>query len=133
MKDLTVKHYMRHQSLSFNKETLLQDVVDKLLDYGISGAPVVDDKGHLVGFVSEQDCIRKLMTSAYYCEGVPTVAEVMSTEVKFTHPDETILTLADRLVTDTPKIYPVIEDDQLVGLVTRGDILKALREHLTVC
>ncbi|HTN34381.1 MAG TPA: CBS domain-containing protein [Marinobacter sp.] len=106
--------------------TFLTDVVKALLDNHISGLPVVDDQRRVLGFVSEQDCIHSLLVSSYHCEGDPIVDDVMFREPLTVSPRLALVDLAQNLGAGKPKVYPVVEDGKLVGLVTRSAILQEL-------
>lgn len=111
----------------------LNEAVALLLRHHISGMPVIDAERRVVGFVSEHDCLHLLLMSSYHCEGAPTVEEVMHTGALTVQPDEGIVDLAQRMETLKPKVYPVVEEGRLVGLVTRRDLLKALADNLAMC
>jgi CBS domain-containing protein len=44
-------------------------------------------------------------------------------------PDDSIIEMARQMIAHKPKIYPVVEEGKLIGLITRADVLRALREH----
>jgi len=106
--------------------TPLTKVVKALLENHISGLPVVDASRRLLGFVSEQDCIHALLVSNYHCEGDPIVDDVMFREPVWISPGTAIVDLAQKLGAGKPKVYPVVDNGKLVGIVTRSAIL----EHL---
>ncbi|BES69303.1 CBS domain-containing protein [Marinobacter nanhaiticus D15-8W] len=107
----------------------LTRVVEALLTNHVTGLPVVDDKRHVLGFVSEQDCIHALLVSSYHSEGEPVVDDVMFKSPLTISPEEAIVDLAQRLGRDKPKVYPVVEGGRLVGIVTRTAILAALAKQ----
>ncbi len=99
----------------------------------VMGLPVFNEVGSSDGFVSEQDCIHSMLVSSYHCEGSPSVSEVMRTEVLTVSPEKSIVDLAENMNQNRPKQYPVVEDGELIGLVTRKAILKALWENRSHC
>lgn len=111
----------------------LGSVVETLFKHKLAGLPVVDENHYVVGFVSEQDCIHAMLVSSYHCEGSPQVNDVMHHEVLSVSPERSIIDIAQEMGKNRPKSYPVIEDGQLVGLVTRSDILAALWENRSHC
>ena len=113
--------------------TTLGDVVAGLHKHGVMGLPVLGANDEVVGFVSEQDCIHAMLVSSYHCEGAPTVDDVMHAEVLSVSPEQSIVDIAQTMGKDRPKIYPVVDDGQLVGLVTRSAILHALWENRSHC
>lgn len=106
--------------------TPLTEVVKALLGNHISGLPVVDAHRHLLGFVSEQDCIHALLVSNYHGEGDPVVDDVMFREPLAMSPDMSIVDLAQKLGSGKPKVYPVVEHGKLIGIVTRTAVLAEL-------
>jgi len=106
--------------------TPLTEVVKALLGNHISGLPVVDAHRHLLGFVSEQDCIHALLVSNYHGEGDPVVDDVMFREPLVMSPDMSIVDLAQKLGSGKPKVYPVVEHGKLIGIVTRTAVLAEL-------
>lgn len=77
MQSILVQDYMQTDPVVFDRNTNLLQVVHKLLAANITGAPVVDEQRSVVGFVSEQDCIKEILQGAFYCEDPPSVARVM--------------------------------------------------------
>lgn len=129
MTSMLVKEVMIAQPPSVRCGTSLDEVVETLLRHKVMGMPVVDDEMHVIGFVSEQDCIHTMLVSSYHQEGSPKVDAVMHSEALCVAPDESIVDVAQRMGKDKPKSYPVAHDGKLVGLVTRSAVLKALWEH----
>ena len=111
----------------------LQQTIRHLLDNRLTGAPVIDGENRVIGFVSEQDCIRQALNSSYHGELNSIVEDVMSHNVLTVHAENTIIAVAQRMVDDKPKTYPVIKDNRLVGVIPRRAVLQALvyeMEHL---
>ena len=94
----------------------------------ISGAPVVDKRGNLVGILSERDCIKVALNASYYSEKGGKVSEFMSQEVKTINADASLLDVAEMFINAPFKRYPVLRDNLLVGQISRCDILKALEQ-----
>jgi CBS domain-containing protein len=126
MRSLNVSDVMSNHINPVTCGTLLTDVVKTLLENHITGLPVVDKQRRVLGFVSEQDCIHSLLVSSYHCEGDPIVDDVMFREPLTVSPDLSVVDLAQNLGAGKPKVYPVVENGKLIGLVTRSDILSEL-------
>ncbi len=92
----------------------------------LPGAPVVDDADRLIGFISEQDVMGRVLDSIYHDDEAPLVKEMMRHEVLSVSPTKSITDLAQEMLGSKPKVYPVVEQQRLVGIVTRRDILIAL-------
>ncbi len=106
----------------------------EMLTYrGFSALPVVDDKGALVGIVTEADLIRNRFPSE--SSGDPaaatqgpgrTVAEVMTTPAVGVSHDADISVLAKVMLTEHRRCVPIVDGTKLVGVVTRRDVVRVL-------
>ena len=134
MSELTVRSLMAKHPAAVKTGTELTEVVDILLQHKFTGLPVVDDHYKVVGFVSEQDCLRKFLISSYPCEGSLVVEEFMHGEPLTVHEQDSAVNVAELMVTQKPKIYPVVDDKGiLVGLLTREQVLRALKDSRRGC
>ncbi|MFL0808886.1 MAG: CBS domain-containing protein [Agarilytica sp.] len=133
MHSILVEDYMDRDPHAIINTATVRDVVAILMKAKITGAPVVDEDKTLVGFVSEQDCIREMLNDTFYCEESPSVTEVMKTEVITCTPDTSIVELAEKMSKSPPKNYPVCKDGKLIGLFSRHFLLKALLENNEDC
>lgn len=133
MQHLKVSDYMQAKPIAVKCGTPLSGVVEILLKYHLTGAPVVDGNNQVVGFVSEQDCLAPLLQSSYYCEGEQVVDEVMFKEVLTVTPGSSIVDLAKAMEGNKPKIYPVVEAGKLLGSISRQQVLRALMENGQLC
>ena len=128
MESILVKDYMDRNPHAILNNASVEEAVAVLLDANISGAPVVDGENHLVGFVSEQDCIKELLNDTFYASDSPSVVSVMMRNVITVDPESSILEIAETMSRDRPKNYPVVDGGKLVGLLSRSLILKGLVE-----
>lgn len=95
---------------------------------------MVDENKHVVGFLSEQDMIHKLLKVGYYCQDTNTVGDCMHKEVAAVTRDESVIKLAEEMLPGKPKVYPVIdENERLVGVISRRDILRAIAAQIDDC
>lgn len=129
MTSILVKDYMQANVQAIKAEASVREVVEHLLKWSITGAPVVDDTMRLIGFVSEQDCIKEMLNSAFYAENSALVTSIMRRDVLGVTPDTSILEIAETMLGNKPKNYPVVEHGKLVGLINRRHILQALKQH----
>ena len=123
---LNVRDYMTRSIMTLRPE---QDVVEAavmLSERRISGAPVVDDLGNLAGILSDTDCIRAMLKLGFDPAWRGLVSEFMSPEVSVVDIDDSILDLAQKFVDVRYRRYPVLEDNRVVGVVSRADVLRAL-------
>lgn len=121
-----VSDYMRPVSTVFHINTSIEEVVRTLCMNKVVGAPVVDDNKQLVGFITEQDCIKQMLNNTYYCDSHQVASDIMRHNPLSVSPDYDVLHLAEDMANKGPKIYPVVEDGKLVGIISRADVLKAL-------
>ena len=131
LKTATVKDYMSGKLVAFAPDTDVLDAIHELLRQRISGAPVVDNFGNLVGMLSEFDCLPVVLTSGYHGDPGGPVSDLMATDVKTVDANMSIFDLADLFRESGLRRYPVLMDNRLVGQISRRDILRALAE-LTV-
>lgn len=131
MESLQVSDYMNRHPVRFSIEMPVAEAVELLLNTHQTGGPVVDEKGRVVGFLSEQDCLSQMIESSYYREQVARVKDIMRTDVLSKKPYDSVLELAQQMLGNKPKIYPVVDDDgELVGSISRPDVLRAIDVQL---
>lgn len=134
MKSLKVSKFMTEKSIYFKKEMTVESAVEKLLGSKYIGGPVLDDTGKVIGWLSEQDCLEKMIASSYYCEQVALVADAMVPEGLTVKPDMSVFDLAQLMLKAKPKIYPVVDQhNKFLGIITRKNVLAAMSKHLESC
>ena len=106
----------------------IHDAINLLLKRRISGAPVVDNRLRLIGILSEYDCLNVLTHSAI--EGVAggTVADYMSRKITTVTPETDVITVASLFMKHSWRRLPVMENDRVVGQVSRGDVLRGIQK-----
>jgi len=131
MSELIVRALMAKHPAAVKIGTELTAVVDILLQHKFTGLPVVDDHNKVVGFVSEQDCLRSLLVSSYHCEGSLIVDEFMHDQPLTVAESDSVVNVAELMVNQTPKIYPVVDSaNKVVGVISRRHILNMLDQKL---
>ena len=129
---LQVKQFMTGKILSFTKDMILETAVDKLLQSDLLGGPVVDQEGRVIGWLSEQDCLAKMIEANYYSEHAALVEDVMSSIPLSVPSSLSIVDIAQKFINEKPKMYPVTnEDDRYVGLITRKAVLGAMNQYVS--
>jgi len=127
----SVQEYMTRDLITFKKETDINIVIKSLLDNRISGAPVLDDNGKVVGLIDDKDCLNVLFGSVYnrMPTGTDHVSNYMSNVMKSISINEDIMDVASVFVSSPYKRLLVMdENDKLVGQISRRDILRAIKE-----
>lgn len=106
--------------------TPIRDAAAALVAAGQSGAPVVDETGEIVGMLTQKDCFRAALNASYYRQWSGTVSAAMSRGA-LTLPADTDLVAAAQAFLDHPhRLFPVIDNGRLVGVLHRGDVLAVL-------
>ena len=127
LNSIKVSDYMADSLTTFKPDMEMREAINHLVDKRISGAPVVDDHGNLVGVLSEQDCMKVALSAGYHGDYGGLVKDYMNTSVTTIDAETSILKLA-QLFIDTPyRRYPVLQNNRLVGQVSRRDVLRALK------
>lgn len=131
MESLQVSHYMNRRPVTFATEMPVAEAVERLLSGHQTGGPVLNEHKKVVGFLSEQDCIEQMITSSYYREQVARVKDIMRPDVLSVRAYDSIFELAQRMLKEKPKVYPVLDDDgYLLGTINRSDVLYAIDVQL---
>jgi CBS domain-containing protein len=112
---LNVSDIMTTDVNTVSPQTPTENAARLLFSQSISGMPVVDDDGKLVGVVTEFDIIAK--------EG-RTVGEIMSTDVVTVAEDTDAETVAQILTSRRVRRVPVVRDGAVVGIVSRSDLVR---------
>lgn len=120
---------MSRQVITLTPQMSLIEAIRVMLGKRIAGAPVVDAEGRLVGILSEFDCLRVLAPGEYSSEDYEEEAAVerlMTREVETIPPSLDIYSIAHRFIDHNVRRLPVIENDRVVGVVSRRDVLKGI-------
>lgn len=126
-RSLRVRDFMSTDMVTVRPEMEVTQVVNLLVERDISGVLVVDAAGGLLGIVTERDCIGVAVQAGYFDERGGSVAEFMTSEVATVGPDDNLIDVAARMVEAPFRRFPVVESGRAVGLLSRRDVLRALR------
>ncbi|GBD88605.1 inosine 5'-monophosphate dehydrogenase [bacterium BMS3Abin03] len=113
-----------NQIHSVSPDTTVYDALKLMADKNI-GAVLVLDKGKLCGIMSERDYARKVVLHGKISKEIP-VREIMSSNVICVEPDQTINNTKAIMINKRIRHLPVMENDELIGLVSIGDIVNAV-------
>lgn len=142
---MRVQDIMSSPAITAGRFETFKEVVARMLDAGVSGLPIVDDEGRLVGILTEADLIAKEAFGNRRPRPLDVVAEVLGgrqwvweekgkarrvyemmtpVPVRQATPHEDVRVAARRLL-DVKRMPVVDSEDKVVGVVTRRDVLKA--------
>jgi len=147
-----VRDIMVKEVIAIQKDASVEELSSLLIENGISGVPVVDSKGTLVGMVTEGDLIIKdsdlhfpryfkLLDSIIYLESLnkfkknlkkylgTKVEDLMTSDVKTIKEDKPVSDAANLMIKYNINRLPVMDgQDNMVGIVTRADIVRSMIE-----
>jgi CBS domain-containing protein/mannitol/fructose-specific phosphotransferase system IIA component (Ntr-type) len=134
---LTVRDLMTERPRVTRSDTLLREAAVDMVNAGLGALPVVDEDSRLVGLLGERDLLRDLLTSVVLGSPVakaPTpgadrrrrVRDVMTRQVLCVAPEQPLSEVVSLMVNKNVDRLPVVRQGQLVGFLTRGDILRQL-------
>ncbi|MGE0765667.1 MAG: CBS domain-containing protein [Hyphomicrobiaceae bacterium] len=137
---------MARDVVTVNPQTTVKEIATLMAERRIGGVPVVDAGGKLVGIVSETDLMHRVETGTekrrkwwlgafidsdrlareYAASHARRAADIMSTRVVTVDAHADLGSVADLLERRKLKRLPVVEGGRLVGMITRGDLVRAL-------
>jgi CBS domain-containing protein len=123
---ITVADYMAKRIVTLTKDTNVIDAIKKMLDHKITSAPVIDSKGHLVGMFSEKDGMKVFLENVYNQSMSGKVGEYMTSETISVEATSSIVDLAEKFEKSSVRSFPVFQNGEFVGVISRVDVLKAL-------
>jgi len=127
MRSRAVKDIMTKKLITFQPDMRVLAAIESLLKHKISGAPVVNENGNLVGVLSEIDCMSTIIQDLYYSDSGGSVEDFMSTEITTVNSEMGLVDLAEIFQKKHFRRLPVVDNGILVGQVSRRDVLKAIQ------
>jgi CBS domain-containing protein len=128
-RSLQISDYMKKDGLTLDPEMEVLKAANLLLKLDISGAPVLDRHGRLVGMLTERDFMRVAMQGYYHGEPGGLVKTHMSLDPEYVSPEMSILRLVEMFINGRFQRYPVVDNGRLVGVIARRDVMRALAEY----
>ena len=126
--------------VSVRPDASLREAASVLVEHGVSGLPVVDEEGAVVGVLSETDIVMKASggtersgfltwlfdeDSAGVKVTAETAGQAMSSPAVTVAPNRTVHEAARLMIEDQVNRLPVVQDGKLIGILTRSDIVRA--------
>ncbi|MEO1254802.1 MAG: CBS domain-containing protein [Bacteroidota bacterium] len=125
---IKVEDYMARKLITFKPHQAMHEIIDTLMKYKISGGPVINDAGALVGVISEGDCLKEVVKGKYDNMPILTglVEEHMAKDVVTVNPDLNIFEAAKMFLEKRLRRFPVVYEGRLIGQISQKDVMKAV-------
>ena len=128
VQNIKASDIMTRRLVTLDPEMDVFAAIDLIAKNKISGAPVIDKNGLLLGMFTEKSCLEVLIDAAY--EGLPTnqVGAFMDEPADTIAEDTEMLRIAQIFLNKKTRRLPVLKDGKLVGQVSRRDVIGAARK-----
>ena len=130
MKLPIVRDVMARALVTLKPDIDIYKAMEILLKHKVSGAPVIDENYRLLGVLSELDCLRFFTAGAYTQFPGGTVGDFMTKDVRTVGPDAGLFTVAGIFLKHSFRRLPVVENDRLIGQVSRRDVMEGSRKMM---
>ena len=147
---MTIRSIMTTNVFTVHERAPLTDVARAIVDHHLSGLPVVNDNGEMIGIISEKDVLREMHPLFQHLLDSPTpslahsakdegfadisnikAGDVMTHHVQTVTPDTPLLEAAGLMVLWHIRRLPVVEGGKLEGIVSQGDVYQSIfKVHL---
>jgi len=128
---LTARQIMTDQVITISADAQIDQAIEVLLTNKISGLPVTDQQGQLIGILTEFALLAIAYDSHIRCDKV---SDHMTTNLFTVDINAPISTVADLCISHRVRRVPVVDEGRLVGLIARRDVLRAICEcKVPVC
>src|SRR5690606_26681510 len=129
---LTVRDIMTDRVRTTGADDPLLEATQVMVRSGLSALPVITEDDRVIGLLTERELLRQQLT--HYLQGTPRgaaarrrlVREVMTRQVLCGSPDQPLAEVASLMVNKDIDRVPVVQEGRLVGVLTRGDIVRKL-------
>ena len=125
----TVHDLMITRVITVTGDMTLDEILAKLIGQDIPAAPVVEQNNgveELIGFITEKDCLEYLSNDMFYGNPEVTAKTMMQRFPLCVKPHTDIFTIADIFNSHPFRFLPVVRKKQLIGIISRRDVLKGL-------
>lgn len=124
--DTMIERVMRTDFPRLAPATPIREAVALLARRRTPAVPVIDASGALVGILTEKDCFRPMLNASYYQQWDGSVADHMSRDVLTLPVDLDFVSAAEEFLARSHRVYPVMRDGEVAGLLHRSDLLEAI-------
>ncbi|MBN1211556.1 MAG: CBS domain-containing protein [candidate division Zixibacteria bacterium] len=108
--------------------TTIDEAMDLLIKNKISCLPILEQDGKLVGIISDKDIFKKVYETKGNYHPLK-VEDVMSTNLIVGLPTDTLEYIAGIMDKNWIRHIPIVEGDNMIGLVSEGDIIKTMTQN----
>jgi len=120
--------YMTKDVIVLAPEISVHEAMRLLLARDISGAPVVDKRGEVVGMLTGRDVIGAIFNASYHKDLGGPVSDYMSRDVQVVNATADIMEVIELFMKSPFRRFPVMSGTRLVGLISRRDVMRAIEE-----
>lgn len=125
MKDTTAKEIMTTDLVKVTEDMTIEEVLKVLINYRITGLPVVDKKGNMTGVVSEYDILKQISKSKKNNEKIYQQRFEYTKKVDSIHEDTPLPSVVNQFIERKYRRLPVTDaKGKLVGMITRRDLMR---------
>jgi CBS domain-containing protein len=128
---ITAKQLMNTSVVTINKDEDIYEAMRMMALNNITGLPVVDDEGVLVGIITEKDILALLcnrLEDTGMDHAVGKVGEFMTRHVVCFQPADNLNDIAECLSTNNFRRVPILDNGKLVGIISRRDVIRHIRD-----
>lgn len=129
--EFVVADFMDRDFVKLDPDMKLSHAVDILIKQNLIAALVVDDQSQAVGILSEKDCLKELLHQGYNQMPLGTVRDYMHAAPEAVSESMPVSELVQRFVKTRNRRIPVVASGQLVGQITRRDVMRGYHTKLT--
>lgn len=126
---MTAQDCMTRNVVSVRPDDDVLVAVRTLVSNKISGMPVIDNIGNLMGIITEKDCMAVALSAGYHGEAGGKVADFMSAQVTTVGTGTPVVEIAEQFAQHSYRRLPVMESGRVVGVVSRRDVLWLLERR----
>jgi CBS domain-containing protein len=128
---LTARDIMNPPGIVVNADMSIFSAIPILIKNNLTGCPVTNSEGELIGILSELDCMKVIASDAFYEDEYSSteilVSRYMTTDCLTISADMEIFRIANIFFEHTLRRIPVLEEQRLIGQITRSDVLKGIQ------
>lgn len=126
---MLVKDAMTTDVISIHFNAVVDAAIDRMLEKNVSGLPVVDSDGRLVGVISEYDVLQLYGQSSRDSQRFAPCTRFMKTDVRTIQQDASLETAARIFQAVSLRRLMVLDGEKLVGVLSRRDVVRCIRDQ----